>query len=428
MTDRYRGRSTRERKLAEKVAHDWAERRAAAEATERQVDLDRASAEAEVELLDPAARAADDASRAARRAPGRPAARTRSDGAAPAGRGPGRRTPDLSTLPRLLHETGSFASLRERLGAGTAPGMHGRHVGLTSVPHGAKSYLAAALALADGGERICWIGRDAEIGDRVADEFGAWLGDASAVAVLEPRTSLAYERSELVPDETAARVAALAAWRSGKAKILVASVQALLQATIAPADLPERMRVLRPGVRVGLDALLAELFDLGYAPVLEVAGRGEFARRGGILDVFPPSAALPVRIELFGDEIDSMRAFDPTDQRSVGEVREVTLLPATELLLPKGGADELRREARQAGEGPPRAPGAGPRAVHGRGCVGGRGAYAGRAGAAGGRRCRSLGAACRARDGARPPRPDHAARPRRARRPCRRRRLPVAPG
>jgi transcription-repair coupling factor (superfamily II helicase) len=352
MTERCRGRSTRERKLAEKVAREWAERRAAAEATEHDVDLDRASAEAEVELLDPAARAPE-AEAGSKRPATRSVARARRDGAAPTGRGAGRRTPDLSVLPPLLRDTGSFASLLERLGGGSAPGIHGRHVGLTSVPHGAKSYLAAALASGAGGERICWVARDAEIGDRVAEELGAWLGDPAAVAVLEPRTSLAYERSELVPDETAARVAALAAWRSGRARVLVASVQALLQATIAPGDLPDRTRVLRPGVRVGLDALLAELFDLGYAPVLEVAGRGEFARRGGIVDVFPPSAALPVRIELFGDEIDSMRAFDPTDQRSVGEVREVALLPATELLLPKGGADELRARLGRLAKGLP---------------------------------------------------------------------------
>ena len=96
--------------------------------------------------------------------------------------------------------------------------MHGRHAGVTSVPHGAKSFLAAALALLpDAPERICWIARDAEIGDRVAEELGAWIGDPAAVAVLEPRTSLAYERSELVVDETAARVAALSTWRSGQA-------------------------------------------------------------------------------------------------------------------------------------------------------------------------------------------------------------------
>ncbi len=344
MSDRYRGRTTRQRNVADRVAREWAERRAAAEASEQRVDLDRASAEAEVELLDPAARpdagAAGEASRALGRTRGTPAARLGDRGVP--GRGAGRRVPDLAALPRLLHATGSFATLRERLGPVAAPAMHGRHAGLTAIPHGAKSFLAAALALDEGGERVCWVARDAEIGDRVAEELGAWLGDPALVAVLEPRTSLAYERSELVPDETAARVAALAAWRDGSAKVLVASVQALLQATLAPGDLPAALRTLRPGTRIGLEPLLAELFDRGYTPVLEVAGRGEFARRGGIVDVFPPSAPLPVRMEFFGDEIDSLRAFDPTDQRSVGPVGEVTLLPATEFLLPDGGADAIR--------------------------------------------------------------------------------------
>src|SRR4029079_5143353 len=153
--------------------------------------------------------------------------------------------------------------------------------------------------------------------------------------------SLAYERSELVPDETAARVAALAAWRGGAARVLVASVQALLQATLGPDDLPAELRTLKSGTRIGMDALLAELFERGYAPVLEVAGRGECARRGGIGDVFPPSAPLPVRIEFFGDEIDSLRAFDPTDQRSVGPLEGAVLLPAAESPQPHGGAAAL---------------------------------------------------------------------------------------
>jgi hypothetical protein len=148
VSDRYRGRTTRQRNVAEKVAREWAERRAAAEVTEHQVDLDRATVEAEVELLDPAARAPREPSEpAGARRPARPVAATRRAG----GQAPkaGRRVPDLAALPRLLHETGSFGSLLERLGpAGEAPGMHGRHVGLTSVPHGANSYLPAALALA----------------------------------------------------------------------------------------------------------------------------------------------------------------------------------------------------------------------------------------------------------------------------------------
>ena len=259
---------------------------------------------------------------------------------------PGRRIPDLSGLPPLLGATGAFASLRERLARSTAD-ARGRHAGLTSVPHGAKTYLAATLSIA-AGERLLWIARDSEIGDRVAEELAAWVGNPDAVVVLEPRTALAYERSELVADETAARVAALSAWRTGRAGILVASVQALLQHTIRPDDLPASPRVLRVGGRAGQGALLEELLELGYAPVLEVAGKGEFARRGGLLDVFPPSADLPVRIELFGDEIESLRRFDPTDQRSVGRTDEVTLLPASEFLLPAGG-EELKRRLGRSG-------------------------------------------------------------------------------
>jgi transcription-repair coupling factor (superfamily II helicase) len=261
------------------------------------------------------------------------------------GSGAGRRQPDLSALPPLLAASGSFASLRERLGigdTGVAARRTGRHVGLSSVPHGAKSFLAATLASAAGGERLAWIARDAEIGDRVAEELAAWLGDASSVAILDPRTALAYERSELVADETAARVAALSAWRSGAVRILVTSVQALFQHTIAPGDLPAVLRRLRVADRLRPEALLRELLAFGYVPTTEVAGHGEFARRGGIVDVFPPSAPLPVRVEFFGDEVDSLRAFDPTDQRTVGPLDEAILLPASEFLAPHGGAAALR--------------------------------------------------------------------------------------
>jgi transcription-repair coupling factor (superfamily II helicase) len=319
-----RGKRTRERRAGDQAIADAFARR---DAEREEVDFDVAEVDRELE----------DARRPApppRPAPAAPAA------AQPV-RGAGRRLPDLSVLPPLLQATGSFGSLRERLGAPGAATPSGRHAGLVAVPHGAKTYLAAALALGATGERLVWVARDAEIGDRVAEELGAWLGDQEAVAVLEPRTALAYERSELVPDETAARVAALAAWRGGQGRILVASVQALLQHTISPDDLPAQPRRLTTGTRASLDALARELLDLGYMPVLEVAGRGEFARRGGILDVFPPSSPLPVRIEFFGDEIDSLRAFDPADQRTVRPADAVALLPASEFLLPPGGVDVI---------------------------------------------------------------------------------------
>jgi transcription-repair coupling factor (superfamily II helicase) len=326
-----RGRTTRERRLAERVATEFAERHPAPAADET-VDFDVAEVDAEVDDARRAERSREKAAAAARLRAAEPAR----------SRGAGRRLPDLSSLPPLLAATDPFGSLRERLGDPSDRPARGRHAALAAVPHGAKSYLAAALALGDRGERLAWIARDSEIGDRVAEELGAWLGDPGAVSVLEPRTSLAYERSELVADETAARVAALAAWRSGRARILVASVQALLQHTIAPADLPASPRRLARGARLHQDALLRDLLDLGYVPVLEVAGRGEFARRGGIIDIFPPSLPLPVRVEFFGDEVDSLRAFDPTDQRTVHPVEEAVLLPASEFLLPADGIGALR--------------------------------------------------------------------------------------
>ena len=327
-----RGKRGAERRLGEKTLDEFVGRHQARTTTALDFDI----GEVDHEIDD--ARRAEQAERDTQ-------ARAEASAAAAKAGGPkaGRRLPDLSALPALLAATGSFASLRERLGTADATlSKHGRHAGLTSVPHGAKSYLAATLALATGGERLVWVARDAEIGDRVSEELGAWLGDPEAVVVLEPRTALAYERSELVADETAARVAALAAWRSGRARIMVASVQALLQRTLDPADLPTTPRTIEPGARIGIDALLRELLDLGYQPTLEVAGRGEFAHRGGIVDVFPPGGSLPVRIDFFGDEVDSLRRFDPTDQRTVGKATGATLLPASEFLLSRDGVAALR--------------------------------------------------------------------------------------
>jgi transcription-repair coupling factor (superfamily II helicase) len=358
-----RGKSGRERRAGDRAISEANTRRLAHAAGGQHEgrDFDEAEVDSEVADFEEAQERALAAARPASAEIGTPAAaRAGGDAGKPARRltpgvgqdapAAGRRLPDLAVLPPLLHGSGAFADLRRRLGAAEGPvPASGRHAGLTNVPHGAKTYLAAALAAGASGERLVWVARDAEIGDRVAEELQAWLGDPTDVAVLEPRTALAYERSELVPDETSARVAALSAWKSGRARILVASVQALLQHTIDPADLPERPWILQPAARVSPDELLHRLFGLGYVPVFEVAGRGEFARRGGIVDVFPPTSAFPVRIEFFGDEIDSIRSFDPTDQRTIAKRGDVELLPASEFLLPEGGVQDVRARLKGAG-------------------------------------------------------------------------------
>ena len=264
------------------------------------------------------------------------------------------RIPDLSALTGLLADSGEVAALVDRfklIAAGRA-GQDLRHVVYAAMPHGTKTFLAAAFVRASA-ERLVWIARDAEIADRVAEELTAWLGDPTAVVVLEPRTALAYERSELVRDESAARVAALASWQSGKPRILVASVHALIQRTLEPSALPEAPTELKPRQRMSQESVLRELVALGYENLPEVGGRGEFARRGGIVDVFAAGQPLPVRIEWFGDEIESLRAFDPADQRGVRPADSVRLLPASEFPLPAGTADSIReRLGRMAGKLP----------------------------------------------------------------------------
>ena len=300
---RIRGRTTRERRIAEQAAAQAVER-AAARTTE---------------------------------------AETASTGT------PRARLPNLSALTKLLATGGEIGVLADtyRTVREGRVGQNLRHVTYAQMPHGAKSFLAAALAVASG-ERLVWIARDSEIADRVAEELQAWLGDPGAVVTLEPRTSLAYERSELIRDESAARVATLAAWRSQVPRVLVASIQALFQHTLAPSELPEQVVQLKTGQRINQERVLRELIDLGYEALPEVAGRGEFARRGGIVDVFPAGQPLPVRIEWFGDEIESLRAFDPASQRGIRAVDTVDLLPASEFLLGANAGAQLRESLGKA--------------------------------------------------------------------------------
>ena len=335
-----RGRRGRDRRIGEQVAADFAARHAAADGR-RRVDFDVAAVDAEVEDARDAERdAAPPGRRARAAAPGRPRPRGRT--------GAGHRLPDLSALPPLLAATGSFDSLRERLGSAgdvDRPGC-GRHVGLVAVPHGAKSYLAAALALAARTPRLDRPRRR----DRRPRRRGA-----RGVAGRPGRGRGRSSRGRPSPTSAASssptrRPPGSPRWRRGAAvgaRILVASVQALLQHTIAPDDLPDAPRELRVGARVHQDALLHDLFDLGYAPVTEVAGRGEFARRGGIVDVFPPSLrAARSGSSSFGDEIDSLRASTRPTSATTGKVDAAVLLPASEFLLPDDGRG-----------GHPRAPG-----------------------------------------------------------------------
>ncbi|MEO8287904.1 MAG: transcription-repair coupling factor [Chloroflexota bacterium] len=132
---------------------------------------------------------------------------------------------------------------------------------------------------------------------------------------------------------------------AGPPAIIVTSVLALMQPTMAPADMAHAMRLLRKGDTVDLQELLRHLVDLGYEPVAMVEEPGQFSKRGGIVDLYPPTSNLPIRIELFGDELDSLRLFNPLTQRSEGQADGLIITPSCEMPLwrREQSAEQLRQ-------------------------------------------------------------------------------------
>ncbi len=119
--------------------------------------------------------------------------------------------------------------------------------------------------------------------------------------------------------------------RPPSSAIVIATVAALLQRTFPPEELRARTRRFQRGDQADPRALAEWLEAEGYEPEAQVSHKGELALRGGILDVFPPTAPWPVRLEFFGDELDSLRYFDPITQISRESLAEITLPPAGEL-------------------------------------------------------------------------------------------------
>ncbi len=119
---------------------------------------------------------------------------------------------------------------------------------------------------------------------------------------------------------------------SGVPPVIVASARALMQPTIPRRHFRLGTRSLRPGQLLDLERTLTTWIGLGYRPAPVVDAPGELSRRGGIVDIFPPAAATPIRIELFGDEVESLRHFDPATQRSQQLLDEALITPATEAL------------------------------------------------------------------------------------------------
>jgi transcription-repair coupling factor (superfamily II helicase) len=147
--------------------------------------------------------------------------------------------------------------------------------------------------------------------------------------------ALFYDRTPWDGETIRRRVTVLSALASNdhdRPPMILTSVWALMALTVPPSLLRPGIRSLRVGQTIRLSKLLDELVAFAYEPVSVVEEPGTFSRRGGILDVYPPDASLPVRIEWFADEIETMRTFDPITQLSTQKLKAIRLYPASEAL------------------------------------------------------------------------------------------------
>jgi transcription-repair coupling factor (superfamily II helicase) len=142
-----------------------------------------------------------------------------------------------------------------------------------------------------------------------------------------------FEQSSPHPDISGERLSTLAALLEGKASLVVVPVSALLQRVLPRSVLADHSQYLVVGEEIDRDAFLRKLVDLGYSMVPLVEDRGSASVRGGIVDMFLPSLANPVRIEFFGDFVESIRTFDPVTQRSLHPLEELVVLPSREIIL-----------------------------------------------------------------------------------------------
>ncbi len=197
----------------------------------------------------------------------------------------------------------------------------GLHPAAGDVAPPAQPYLAAWLARRLG-RPVCVVCPHVKRQEEFFQDLVFW----EPRTLLVPALELAAQASGAAdPEVSAARLAALRELATTAPAISVVTRDGLDQSAPAPSALGAGILRLAPGEKPGLTALAARLEDAGFLRAATAAERGQYAVRGGILDIFPWQTALPVRIEFFGDEIESIRPYDPDSQRSVGTLKECEL-------------------------------------------------------------------------------------------------------
>ena len=236
----------------------------------------------------------------------------------------------LSATPAVFSALPDIQSLIQRF-SGSEPAA----VSVVSLPASARPPLIASL-LAERDSTTLIVTSRNDRAEMLAGALAEYLPPERALRVWPAPEAMPYEQLPIDPALAAERVALLAelsdSSQPGPAALIV-TVRGLVQIVMTPDELRRQTLRLTPGKRLRIDDLMTWATMSGYATEPLVQEPGTVARRGGIVDIFVPGQDLPVRFDFFGDEIDSIRAFDPHGQRTVRTVPRATLLPPSELPL-----------------------------------------------------------------------------------------------
>ncbi|GIV97662.1 MAG: transcription-repair-coupling factor [Herpetosiphonaceae bacterium] len=204
------------------------------------------------------------------------------------------------------------------------------------LPVSARPALSAVLARLLG--PLLLVAPSPDAAARLHTDLCAWLGEDHAL-LFPASDAMPYEHMSADAGIVAQRLRVLERLRRladeerQENLVIVAPIKALLQPTLTPGELRFATRHLVQGARVAPHDLLSHWIDIGYRNAPLVEEPGELSSRGGIIDIFPPTEERPVRLEFFGDELESLRSFDPADQRSRLRMRELVVGPPHEIPL-----------------------------------------------------------------------------------------------
>ena len=206
----------------------------------------------------------------------------------------------------------------------------------------AQAFLTARLFLQSNNKNFLVVADDAADAEKLATDIRFFLGGGDKVFHLPQWETLPYEPLSPHPDISAERSLTLnAISKSNRGFVCVTSVPALMQYCPSPDYLKNSFLTLKAGDQKKRDELASYFTQTGYEFTDPVTEAGSFAFRGGLLDVFPPGRRQPYRIEFFGDELESIRNFDPETQRSMKRENEIVIPPMRETHYRCVDVDEL---------------------------------------------------------------------------------------